>query len=342
MADTVELLSDILAQVERGTIAPLYYLCGETYPIDQVVRAVRRQVLGEKENAFNYDLLSADEAQAGGILDAARTLPMFGPRKVVLARDLQLLEAEELNRLLPYVKDPAPSTVLLLLAEKADLRLKFFGELKKHGVLAKFEPLRERQAAGWVAAEARRLKIELRPGAAESIAEAVGTDMAQLASALERVSLFAGPGRAVEPSQVDELLLQTRQRSIFELTNAVGRGRRREALLVLRKMLQDREPGVRIVTMLARHLRQLWSARELTERGQSKGDIASALGIHPYFVGDMLEQARKWSVPVLRRTHRALFEADRRLKSSRLADAIILEQLVLALCPAAGGRDEGS
>jgi DNA polymerase-3 subunit delta len=222
------------------------------------------------------------------------------------------------------------------------MRLKFFGELKKHGVVAKFEPLRERQAAGWLAAEARRLKIDLRPGAAEGIADAVGTDMAQLASALERVSLFVGLDQAAGPSDVDELLRQTRQRSIFELTNAVGRGRRREALLVLRRMVQDREPGVRIVAMLARHLRQLWSARELVGRGQSKGDIAAALGIHPYFVGDVLEQARKWSIPALGRTHRALFEADRRLKSSRLSDGIILEQLVLDLCPAEGrGAERG-
>ena len=199
--------------------------------------------------------------------------------------------------------------------------------------MARFEPLKDRQAAPWVAAEARRTRVKLQPGAAESIADAVGTDMAQLAMAIERLSLYAGPGQPVGTEQVEELLARTRQRSIFDLTNAVGRGQRGEALEVLRRMLVDREPGVRILAMLARHLRQLWQARELSERGQPRDAIASALGIHPFFVGDIVEQARRFNRGALERTHRALFEADRSLKSSRLSEAMILERLVLSLCP---------
>jgi DNA polymerase III delta subunit len=85
--------------------------------------------------------------------------------------------------------------------------------------------------------------------------------------------------------------------------------------------------------MLARHVRQLWSAKELAARGRDRQAIAEALGIHPFFVGDVLQQAQRLSGPTLERTHRALFEADRSLKSSRLPDSLILEQLVMSLCP---------
>ena len=303
-------------------------------PLGEVVAAIRRAVLGGDGNAFNLDSLLAGEARASGILAAARTLPMFGASRLVEVRDAHLLDAEALGQLVPYIKDPSPTTCLVLLAEKADLRLKFFGELKKHGVVARFEPLKDRQAAAWVAGEARRQKVRLAAGAAEAIADAVGTDMGQLASAVERCALYVGLGQQVSPADVEELLARTRQRSIFDLTNAVGRGQRGVALGVLRQMLEDREPGLRIVAMLARHLRQLWTARELAARGTQKGEIASALGIHPFFVGDILEQARRFSVLALERTHRALFEADRTLKSSRLAEEIVLERLVLSLCPA--------
>lgn len=332
-----EPLTDLLQQIEAGKLQPVYFLSGEAYPLELAAAAIRDAVLGDQQNAFNLDALLASEASAASILEAARTMPMFGSRRLVQVRDAHVLKAEELNQLLPYLKDPSPTTCLLLLGEKADLRLKFFSELKKHGVVVRFERLKDRQAPGWVAGEAKRLRIQLRAGAAEAIAEAVGTDMGQLAAALERLSLFVGVGKPVGPADVERVLAQTRQRSIFELTNAVGRGQRREALLVLSRMLDDREPGVRIVAMLARHLRQLWSARELSTRGQSKNEIAGALGIHPFFVGDMLEQAMRFNVAALRRTHRALFEADRQLKSSRLPESAILERLVLSLCPAQKG-----
>jgi len=324
---------DPIAQIEAGKIAPVYYICGERFEVDRVTLALREAVLrGQEASAFNFDAL---EASCGPdeILAAARTVPMLGPRRLVQVRDAHLLNAEQLGRLLPYVKDPAPFTCLLLIGDKVDLRLKFFTELKKQGVVQRYEPLKERQASGWVTGEARRQRIKLRPGAAERLADAVGTDMAQLSSALERLSLYKGAEQAIGPDDVDELLAQTRQHSIFELTNAVGRGLRREAMLVLRRMLQDREPGVRIVTMLARHLRQIWSAKELSARGVDQQAIAAEIGVHPFFVRDIVTQAERFGDAMLGRTHRALFEADRKLKSSRLTDGAVLEQLVMTLCP---------
>lgn len=336
-AATTDPLAELLSAVEAGELAAVYYVCGDPYCVDRVVAALRRAALGEASGAsFNLDVLEASEAGAAGILAAARTLPMFGERRLVEVRGADALDSEALGRLLPYLQAPSPSTVLLLRAERADLRMKFFTELKKRGVVARFEPLKERQVPAWVGAEARRAGVKLLPGTAEAIAEAVGTDMAQLASAIEKLSLFAGPGQPVSPEQVEELLARTRQRSIFDLTNAVGRGQRGEALRVLRRMLADREPAVRILAMLARHLRQLWQARELS--GQPRESIASRLGVHPFFVGDILEQARRFSPAALQRTHRALFEADRALKSSRLSEAIVLERLVLSLCPPEGAR----
>lgn len=330
---------DIVAEIEAGKLAPVYYVCGERFPVERVVAALRRAALeGQEVSDFNFDGLDAS-AGADGILSAARTVPMLGRRRLVQVRDAHQLGAEELNKLLGYVRDPAPFTCLLFVADKADLRLKFFTELKKHGVVQRYDPLKERQVPGWVADEARRQGVKLRPGAAERVADAVGTDMGQLSSALERLSLYVGPGKAIRTEDVDDLLAQTRQHSIFELTNAVGRGERREALLVLRRMLQDREPGVRIVAMLARHLRQLWSAKSLSGRGADPQAIAAQIGVHPFFVRDVIGQAARFSDEKLAQTHGALFDADRRLKSSRLTDAAVLEQLVLGLCP--GGRATG-
>jgi DNA polymerase III subunit delta len=104
-------------------------------------------------------------------------------------------------------------------------------------------------------------------------------------------------------------------------------------------MLGARESGVRIVAMLARHLRQLWITSELLERTRDKFEIASALGIPPFFADDIIRQARTLDGERAKRMHAALFEADKKLKSSRLEDARLLEALILDLTTSAPSRN---
>ena len=135
-------MNDLIADIEAARLSPVYYLCGERYPVDRVSAALRRAVLGGKNaSAFNFDALGPD-AGAREILSAVRTVPMLGRARLVQVRDAHLLSAEELNKLLPYLEDPAPFSHLLFTAEKADLRLKFFSRLKKLGVVQRFDPLK--------------------------------------------------------------------------------------------------------------------------------------------------------------------------------------------------------
>ena len=75
--------------------------------------------------------------------------------------------------------------------------------------------------------------------------------------------------------------------------------------------------------MLARHLRQVWAVREM--RGASPAAIASDVGVPPFVATKLLDQAARFPEDALARAHRALADADRRLKSSRLSDGPILE-----------------
>jgi DNA polymerase-3 subunit delta len=326
-------MPSLLQQIEGGELARVYYLCGEAFERDRIVTAIKRAVLGEAEaNAFNYDALDGSRVSGEAIAAAARTLPMLGGSRLVMVRDAHELKADQLERLLPYVKDPSPHAVLVLVAEKVDLRLKFFNQLRKTGVVQRFEPLKERDAPRWLAEEAQRQQVRLQPGVAQRIADAVGADRGQLAGALERVALYVGSGQPIRIADVEDVLAETRQRSIFELTNAVGAGKRREAMLVLRRMQHGREPPLRVVAMLVRHVRQLWMVAELASSGLAKKEIASQVGIHPYFVNDMLRQSERFGPSTLRRTHQTLCDLDRELKSSRVNGATLLDRAVLRLC----------
>lgn len=324
--------ADPLATLREGEPGPLYFLYGkERYLLDRAVDLLRARVLDARTRDFNYELFYGKEAGASRIAQAARTLPMMAKRRLILVRDADEMKADELGGLIPYVSDPAPETCLVFVAEKADQRLKFFSAFKKHGELVKLDPLYERQLPDFVRGEARARGVTIAPDAVTLIVAEIGAELGQLADAVERLAIYAGERKQITAEDVDKVVATTRQRSVFELANAVGAGDRAAALAMLSSMLGARESGVRIVAMLARHLRQLWITSELLQRTRDKFEIASALGIPPFFADDIIRQARTLDATKAKRMHAALFTADKNLKSSRLDDARLLETLVLEL-----------
>lgn len=323
---------DIFETLRENEPGPLYFVFGkERFLVDRAVDLIRARTLDPATRDFNYDLFQGKEATAARIVQSARTLPMMARRRLILVRDADEMKADELSQLIPYVERPCAETCLLMTGEKVDQRLKFFTAFKKHGVLVKLDPLYERQLPGFVRDEARRRGVTFGPGAAELLCDEVGAELGQLADAVERLAVYAGERKKIEVADIEEVIATTRQRNVFELCNAIGEGSRARALGVLASMIAARESGVRIVAMLARHVRQLWTASGLIQKRLSKFELAQALGIPPFFAEGIEAQARRFDRAAFERMHAAIYHADKALKSSRLDDERILEGLILEL-----------
>jgi DNA polymerase III subunit delta len=323
---------DIAAAVARGEIEPVYCLSGERYLVDAAAAAIRAAVLAEAGAgaAFNNDVFDLKEKGLAAALATARTLPMMAKRRLVVGKAIDEVKAADLEPLADYVEDPNPATCLLLVAEKVDVRFKAFQVLKKRGYLHVFAPLRDQALSGWVRGEAKARKLTIASDAAEALATAAGPDLGRLSQALDLLALYAG-GKAITIDDVEDLVAETRERGIFELTKAIGAGNVARALALLTNMLRNREPALRIQFMLARHLRQVWRAKELAASGAARNEIAAGVGINPYFLDDVLVPARRMSRAALERAFDRLYTADVELKSSKLDPEIALSRLVQTL-----------
>lgn len=334
----VDRYDQLSEELRAGTLRPIYFLAGEErLLVDRVLAGVRRLALVEGLDEFNHDQLSAPAAGAAGILTAARTVPMMAERRLVEVRDAELLKAPELERLLPYVEAPVDSTVLVFVASKIDARLKFFRALDKQGYLARFDAVRGAPLRRFLESEAERAGARLGPGVADLIIELAGNDFLGLASAVEKLCLYAGEGQTVQAEHVDAVIAQTRQAVIFELTDAVGEGNVDVALTSLGSLLQSGEPEVRVLFMIARQLRMIWTALEALQAGTPQTGLAQALGVPPFVARKVAGQARRFDLPTVRAAHAEIYRADRALKRVRLPRHLILERLIMGLCVARRG-----
>jgi DNA polymerase III subunit delta len=323
----------LLADVEAGRLAPIYYLCGpERLLIDRLVAALRRAVLDPDTEEFNHDAVTAGDTTPGAVLQLARTVPMMGERRLVEVRDADQWTAEVQEPLIAYLEQPVTTTVLTFTAAKVDARFKLFKMLDQRGWLGRFEPVRGVPLFRFLQAEAQRLGVRFAPGAAELLVELVGTEILALASAVEKLCLFVGTGGTVQPEVIDQVVSETRQAVIFELTDAIGDGNVGAALPSLRALLQAGEPEVKILVMIARQIRMIWMALSARAERGARADLGSVLGVPPFVAKKIGAQAERFTLSAIRAAHERIYQTDRALKSSRVPRALVLEKLVLELC----------
>jgi DNA polymerase-3 subunit delta len=324
---------DVFGAIAAGEIDPIYCLQGpERFLIDRCLAALRTAALGPAGgHGLNHDVFELKETGLAPALTAAQTLPMFAKRRLVVGRGIDALKSEDLEALPAYVADPNPSTCLVLTGEKIDGRLKPFQALRKAGFLHEFPRLRDRELPSWIAREAAGRKIAIDADGAQALADAAGPDLGRLSQALEQLALYVGPQGRIRRPEVEELIAETRERGVFELTKAIGDGNVNRALALLGNMLSNREPPLRIQFMLVRQIRQIWRAKELAASGMPRMELAGAVGIAPFFLDDVLVPARRMSEATLERSFRRLYQSDRQLKSSRIDPELYITRLIRQL-----------
>ena len=302
-----ELLADLLA----GRLDPVYVLHSE-HPIliERVLGALRDAVVPPAARGFNYDVVEGKPSGAR-IVALAQTLPMMAQRRLIYVRDLSAMPADEAEPLLAYMAKPNPSTVIAAVASKLDKRIKLYAQLSKKGYLHVLEA--PRQLAPWVRAEAKRQGVQLDGAALTRLVDAVGNDLSRLALTVEQLGLYAG-ARPVTSDDVDELVADTRERTVFELTDAIGAADRVRALAAVASLVDQRESAVGVVVMLARHVRQLALTYTLRETNVPRSSWASMLGVPPFVVDKLVSQARSYSPRALAAATQRLANADRALK----------------------------
>lgn len=324
----------------KGDPAPVYCLHGpERYLIDRAIDELKRRVLGDGAGAgLNHDVFDLKESGLDRAVAAARTLPMFAKRRLVVGHGIDQTRTDEHETLIEYLRAPNPSTCLVLVGEKADGRLKLFQALKKAGALHEHPHPKERELPDLITAEAARRKATMDGDAALALANAIGADLGRLAQAVEQLALYAGEGARITRDHVESVVADTRERSVFDLTKAIAAGQVGAAAGVLANLLAGREPPLRIHFMLSRQLRQIWRAKQLLAAGADRGAIASGIGMSPYFLDEILEPARRLPEAALRRAHERLYRSDRALKSSRLDGDLQIGRLVREMAADLAGR----
>ena len=265
----------------------------------------------------------ADSLQAARALEEARTPPFgAGARVVVVQRSpfCQACPAELAAQLEAAVALVPDDCHLFLVSDsKPDARLRTTKRLRTLADEQSFTLPPVWDGAGQierVESAARARGLTLAPGAAEALAEAIGSDGMRLASELEKLALHAGSAAGPITAESVAALIGGQVTSSLAVGDALLAQRPAEAIALVEALLAANEPALRIVAALASQIRGwLWVC--LLERSgeQDVAVIAKAAGIgNPKRIYVMRKQIRGRSPDQLLALLRRLLDVEAALK----------------------------
>ena len=326
---TLEELDKILSRDASGNV---YLILGpELYLCQQAMDRIRSRFVVPESAAFDYTEFAGGDVAADQILEAANTFPMASKKRLVLVTELNKLKDAEQDALLNSMQSLSPRCVLAFMAEDLDHRKRFYKAMRDKHIVAEFQKFKgaalERYAASFIQQKGYRCTSS----ALKMIVDLAGSDLQTLTAELEKLLLYSGSEKSISEAAVVELVGLSRQQGIFDFIGAVGRSDRNAALRSLANLLSLGEHPLVIVTMLARHCRQVLIAKECMSKGLPAREIGTAAQIPPFILESFMRQARAAGGEMVKSMYIRLADIDRRLKSSPADGRLLLENLICAL-----------
>lgn len=312
---------------------PIYYLIAEDpFLLNEALTAIKSKALEDGINEFNYDSFYASEDKANSVLDTLETLPMMSARRLVIYREAHLLKDKDWEQFYPLLEKPVDSACLVLVAEKVDKRKKAYKKISDKSVTVELKRPFDNQLPMWIEYIGAKHGLKLSGDAQALVRQFIGTNLSEVYNELGKLKDFLGDRKLVEAEDVLQVVSRSRIDSVFDLANAIGRGDRASALVSLAQLLESGQNEVGALALIARHFRILSVLKEGARVGLAGQKLSSKAGVPHFFLQEYMSQLRQWSDTKLDRTHLALRETDRALKSSPLSSHIWLENFIIRTC----------
>jgi DNA polymerase III subunit delta len=304
---------------------------------------------------FEFDLAENDLAE---VLDRARTPSLMAPFQVFFVRGVKNLfgrgsNDEKLAAIEEYCNHPNPDALIVFVADHisipADVRKmemqdkdryqRIRDTMGQYCGIVELARVEEGEAVRWISdyCASRDVPVKIDADGARELVDALGGDMMMISNELEKLMLYVGARNRITLGDVETMVLAAKQRSLYELTDAISSKERVRALEVLDAILssgEGEEAAIGHIYMLAKTFRQMLVILERNVRDQRMlwAALWQGFRVPPFAADDIIKQARRYkSRREITRAIRLIAKADLALRSNPVSKKMVLEGLVMDL-----------
>ena len=341
-----------------------YVLMGdEAFLYDVCRRGVLKALVPDEMRDFCLHELDLGDTSIFEALDLAQTPSLMAPFQVLFLRNVQKLygrgqKKDEFAAIDDYFRRPNPSALVIFVADhlalpqdlrRMDMTDKERAEKIRETLgdvcgVVELQRVSEEDAMHWVVRDAKAKGVDFSEDAARELVDALGSaggaEMMLVASEVEKLLLYVGGvGKStVEVGDVEMMVSAAKQRSLYELTDAISLKDVPRAMGLLAGLLNASEGGedaaIGHVFSLAKTYRQMLVLNEKQVKDQRAmwQVLWPGFRVAPFAADALIAQARRYRDRVeLTRGLHWIAKADLELRSGPVDKKLVLERLVMRL-----------
>ncbi len=339
---------DAFAKILKGEITENIFLFSgdDDYLKEHYCNLLTKKTVDESLMFFNFHKYEDDEADLETIFADAENLPLMAEKTCLLVRNYPLdgLSSKALTQFEENLKNIPDSTVMIFYYSgdtlpsgkntKWDAVIKVFERL---GTVVKIEHRTPAKTAKLLVSRAKDRGTSIDYDTALYLVSSVGEDLQTVLNEFNKVCAYS-QGKPVTAEMIDETAVKSVEASVFDISTSIFSGDTDKAYKILNELLRQKIPSSSIIGALASAYVNAYRLKLSYNSDKQISDFATAFGYKEtkYSFGKIAPFVRKSSVATLRSALDILSEADVKSKSSRIADDILLTELISKLSSLGG------
>ena len=285
----------ILNEIHQKQLAPVYFLTGdEPYFIDMISDTIENEALDEADRAFNQIVVYGRDVDVETIANHARSFPMMGDRMVVIVKEAQ--DVKNLEEFEKYLETIPDTTVLVFVYKykKFDKRKTLAKKIDKMGVWFESKKLYDSNIPGWIQNYLKGEGYSITPKATQMLADFLGTDLHKIANELKKLTIALPKNKSIDDADVERNIGISKDYNVFELQNAIGSRDVLKANRIVNYFGDNGKDNPLLVTAITLYGYFTKLIKLHCTQDKSQGNLASVLGVSPFFVRDYLAASKNY------------------------------------------------
>lgn len=310
----------------------IYLINGEDeFLKKQEVKKIEKSLFSTSlQRDFNYIALDAKQVEVENIVSLAKTLPWQSSHRLLIINNIEQLKHSQQDALISYLRHFPQQTILVLTSRKIDKRKKLYQTILEIGKIINTHLIFS-QALRWINEQVRKKGKKISFENISLLKQRVGGDSENLAQNIDKLISYVGEQEEITKEDIEDVISVVGTNDIFKLTAAVSRKDKKEALIILGELLQQRKKVSEIIGLIFWQIDRIQRGKEILKQGK-RGKLISELKIPPPSINDFINSANKFSFSELKRDIELLSEADEQVKTTVTKPETILEILLLKIC----------
>lgn len=311
-------VNELNKYLTKEKLLPVYFIFGEDhFASDSAINAIQKFADEFVESDFDREIINAEKSQnISQILDLAYSFPFGGGKKLIVIKNFEKLnEKKEISK---YLKNPPEFTILVIASSGKinDFSREPYSILYEKKYLFEARVETGAELINWILKRAKNLKINFNDDLGKYLVEVVGEDKALLEMQLQKIADYSIDEKELTYDDLKKIASPTKQYSIFDLQDSMGKGDKPKSLEIAFKLLDSGQEIIVIINMLSKYLLTIAQITEVGRAGISDNEAAKMCGVSWFYYINCKKAHFFMKEDRLLTASRSLLQADLAVKTS--------------------------